>query len=805
MTDATDTDTDDAPPEHEHPDERPTDVDALIDLLAGRDMWHTPAVGAIPEIRMSDGPAGVRGTDWSGPASASFPCGTALAATFDPDLVREVGRALAREARSKNAHVLLGPTVNLHRTPIGGRNFECFSEDPVHTAAIATAYVDGVQSGGVACCIKHLVGNDTEYARFVVSSEIPERVLRELYLVPFEAAVAGGVRSIMTAYNRLGGTYCSEHRWLLTDLVRGEWGFDGLLVSDWYGTHSTLDALLAGLDVEMPGPPLHRGDLLRAALADPDLDPDTLAAARVAITRSAERVAALAEWTGAASTDTTEGTAEDPETRAVARRAAAAGTVLLTNDTGLLPLSHGTRLALIGPHAATGRLQGGGSAKVRADRPSGLLSALRDRGFAVDHAPGCRIDKYLPLLRGTYRITLRDDHGTEVVDTRDRVQVTRQHHEPDGLDGPISGHVDGTFTVDTAGNWRIGVRAVGAATLRIDGAETVTIDGTQRGGSFYGFGSDEIVAEVHLDAGEHHLELDYPRLDSGGMFGFMVGAAPAAEPDLFSEAVAVAAAADVAIVVVGTDDDWETEGEDRTRLELPGRQDELVAAVAAANPNTVVLVNAGSPVTMPWLDQVAAVAQIWFPGGQLGAAVTDVLIGDVEPGGRLPITFPRSLADTPAVSYHPGDGVHAEYGEGLRIGHRWYDDRSIEPLFWFGHGLGYTTIEIGPTAVDGNPGTGAVHVHTELHHTGHRPGAEVVQVYTRYLGDDSRVEPLLRFVGSHKAHLVPGERRTVTIVLPDRSFASWLDGAWHVPAGDHEVLVGRSAGTTERVAVLTVD
>ena len=271
-------------------------IDQKVDLLAGVDMWHTAGFvdPPVPAIRVSDGPAGARGTSWDGVRSASFPCGSALGATWDPDLIRDVGRALGREARSKSAHVLLAPTVNLHRTPIGGRNFECFSEDPVLTAELAVAYIEGVQAEGVAACVKHLVGNDTEFERMTISSEIDERTLRELYLVPFEAAVRrAGARAVMSGYNRLNGTYCSEHRWLLTEVLRDEWGFDGVVISDWFGTHSAGPSLLAGLDLEMPGPPRQRGPHLHAALAageitEADLD------------RSVARLLALAEWTGAA-------------------------------------------------------------------------------------------------------------------------------------------------------------------------------------------------------------------------------------------------------------------------------------------------------------------------------------------------------------------------------------------------------------------------------------------------------------------------------------------------------------------------
>jgi beta-glucosidase len=769
------------------------DIDERIALLAGIDTWHTPAVGDVPAIRMSDGPAGVRGTDWAGPASASFPCGTALAATFDPDLVREVGEALGREAHSKSANVLLAPTVNLHRTPIGGRNFECMSEDPVHTAVMSSAYIEGVQSQGVACCVKHFVGNDTEFARMVVSSEIPERVLRELYLVPFEAAVAAGVHSVMTGYNRLNGTYCSEHEWLLDTVLRGEWGFDGAVISDWFGTHSTAEALRAGLDVEMPGPPRHRGVHLRRAYDAGAVDDGH-------VDTAVGRVRQLAERTGARQTITDEFTADDPVTRAVIRRAAAAAAVLLKNDAAGLPLAAGSRLALIGPYAATGRVQGGGSAKVRPDRPSALIDALRARQFEVEHAPGCHIDKFLPLLRGDFRVELFDADGNSMTDDRNRLQLVRQHQAADGIGDSFGATITGTFVPDEGGEWRIGLRSVGAATVRFDGQEVIAVGAGATGGSFFGYGSDEVFGTVELVDGQPvKVEVEYPQAPSDGMRGVLVGGRPTSSTDLVAEAVALARNADVAVVVVGTDDDWETEAEDRTTIALPGRQDELVSAVAAVAAATVVVVNAGSPVAMPWLDEVDSVLDIWFPGGQLGLAVTDVLSGDVEPGGRLPVTFPRQLADTPAFEHHPGDGVTAHYAEGLLIGHRWYDRHGIEPLFPFGHGLGYTTFALtSPRLVDirdrgGWSSDARIDVEVDVVNTGARPGSEVVQVYTRYRGDHPEVEPILRFAGSAKLTVVPGATVTAMVPLDRRRFESWLDGMWTMPAGVHEVLVGRSS------------
>ncbi len=735
-------------------------TDQKVDLLAGADMWHT--VGfvdpPVPVIRVSDGPAGARGTSWDGVPSASFPCGSALGATWDPDLIREVGRALGREARSKSARVLLAPTVNLHRTPIGGRNFECLSEDPVLTAELAVAYIEGLQAEGVAACVKHLVGNDTELERMTISSEIDERTLRELYLVPFEAAVRrAGTRAVMSAYNRLNGTYCGEHRWLLTDVLRDEWGFDGVVISDWFGTHSAGPSLLAGLDLEMPGPPRERGPHLRAALAageitEADLD------------RSVDRLLALGEWTGAAEGGTDEVTADDPATDAVIRRAATRAMVLLKNEGAQLPLPAALRrIALIGPHARYGRVQGGGSARVRPVLRPGPLEALTNRGFDVSFETGGVIDKFLPTVHGEFTVELGDGDGEVERMQTDRLSWRGPHQ--------LTIRIKGAFTPDEAGAWELGVRAVGPVTVRLDGATVVEIAETRRGGSYYGLGSPEVRGFVELEGGRRYeFEVDYPATTDEPLRGFTVGARRVPSGDEIERAVAAAAEADVAVVIVGTDHDWETEGEDRTTLALPGAQDELVAAVAAANPNTVVVINAGSPAAMPWLDAVPAVLQIWFPGQAIGEALADVLTGVEEPGGRLPVTFPVRLEDTPAFAEHPGRDGKAVYAEGTFIGHRWYDRDGIAPLFPFGHGLGYTTFSLGDARVEGGIDDG-VTVSVDVTNTGDRAGSEVVQIYVEPpAGDPAR--PLRHLAAFRRVDVEAGASAAVRIELGRRAFPS---------------------------------
>ena len=634
-------------------------VEQKVALMAGADVWHTAQIDdpPVPAIRMSDGPAGVRGTSWSGPPSFSFPCGAALGATFDPELVTEIGGALARECIARGVNVLLGPTVNLARTPIGGRNFECFGEDPLLTAELAVGYIEGLQRSGVAACVKHFVANDTEFERMTVSVEVDEETLRELYLIPFEAAVTrAGVRCVMSAYNRLHGTFCSEHEWLLGDVLRGDWGFDGVVMSDWHGCHSGAASLRAGLDVEMPGPPVHRGAALAAEIDSGAASPDDL-------DRAAGNIVRLAAWTHAGRPAGESDGDDGPDaTRELIRRAAVAAMVLLKNDGGLLPLGLTTqRLALIGPNAAEGKAQGGGSAQVTPERVVGPLEALRRRGYDVTFEPGGFIGKTLPVLHaaGAFRVELTDASGNSATITAPQLKWLWQQ-PPVGDDGRVldgfdfGGRASGRFVPDASGRWEFGVLSVGASTLRIDGDVAIEVPAGEKGGIFFGFAAPERRTTIELEAGRpYDVELDYPMAPGEVFRGFAVGARYVASGDPIGRAARAAAGADAAVVIVGTDEFFETEGEDRTTLALPGDQDALVAAVAAANPNTVVVLNSGSPVTMPWLDDVAAVVQLWFAGQELGDALADVLSGDQEPGGRLPVTFPRSLDETPAAPYYP--------------------------------------------------------------------------------------------------------------------------------------------------------
>ncbi|MFI8365733.1 glycoside hydrolase family 3 protein [Streptomyces sp. NPDC085466] len=778
------------------------DLDAKARLLGGQDMWSLPALPEIglASLVMSDGPIGVRGVRWTADdPSVALPSPTALAAAWDPALARRAGRLLAQEARRKGVHVLLAPTVNLHRTPLGGRHFEAYSEDPYLTGAIGTGYVQGVQDGGVGTTVKHFVANDAETDRFTVDNHIAPRPLRELYLAPFEAIVENARPwGIMTAYNQVNGVTMTEHHQLVNDVLRGEWGFDGVNVSDWMAARSTTGDILGGLDVAMPGPATVYGEHLAAAVRAGEVDESAVDAAVRNVLRLAARVGAL-EGAPAAVPEPPAAIDGDALAREIARR----GVVLVRNENGALPLRPGT-VALSGAAARDARVLGGGSAQVFPEHVvsplDGLTAALPDGSltYTVGADPS---DELAPADQGfTLRAVCRDAEGTVLGEgslPNGQVQWIGDDL-PAGVthDTLASIEVTGTFTPRESGAHAFGTRGLGAFTLTVDGREL--FDGVQEMGpetdpfeAF--FGSPVERGTVELTAGEtvgvslrHTLAKEFAAPLPAVMFSF-VHLGPRRDPDeLIAEAVEAARSADTAVVVVATTERVESEGFDRKDLALPGRQDDLVRAVAAANPNTVVVVNAGSPVELPWRDDVAAILLGWFPGQEGGAALADVLTGAEEPGGRLPTTWPVALADAPVTEVTPTDGV-LDYTEGLFIGYRAWDKAGAVPAYPFGHGLGYTTWSY--DSLTATPET----VTVRLTNTGDRPGRETVQLYLAPVRDtvERPARWLAAFAGVEAA---PGETVETVIPLPRRAFEIWDEEkhAWTVVPGRYELHAAHS-------------
>ncbi|MGW7587053.1 beta-glucosidase [Kitasatospora sp. NPDC054768] len=801
------------------------DLPAKVALLAGADMWSLPANAEIGlgRLVMSDGPAGVRGEHWTpDDPSVALPSPTALAATWDLDLVRRAGRLLAQEARRKGAHVVLAPTVNLHRSPRGGRHFECYSEDPLLTGEIGAALVSGVQDGGVGTTPKHFVANDSETDRYTVDVRVDERTLRELYLAPFEAIVRKAHPwGLMAAYNAVNGPTMSEHTELNNTVLREEWGFDGVLVSDWTGARDTVRAALGGLDVAMPGPATVYGEHLVTAVRA-GLVPETVVDA---LARRVLRLAARVGLLAGAPAAVPAGELPAPvDGEALVRELAAHSFVLLRNEGGVLPLDPApATVALIGAAAAEARIGGGGSAQVFPTRVvtplEGLRAALGEGGTLV-HETGADPRTFLPpaafpcsaellgpegeslgtaaLADGSVRWLGALPGGTAFADLA-RVRLT------------------GVLAAGAGGRHRLAVRGVGRFTLEADGE--VLYDGAL-------LPEGEDPAAAFLNPPEHRVELDLPEgretavtlthtvprtgdVTGFGLVSFTLGhGAPTVSPDeLIDRAVAAARTAEVAVVVVGTTEEVESEGVDRASLRLPGRQDELVARVAAANPRTVVVVNAGAPVLMPWREEVAAVLLAWFPGQQAGEALADVLLGAVEPGGRLPTTWPAEEADSPVREVVPTDG-RLDYAEGLFIGYRaWQRRAGAAPAYWFGAGGGYTDWSyegLEARLVDGDA-EALAEVTVRVRNTGERAGREVVQLYLATDGSD-RTRPDRQLAGFAVVEAAPGAVVTARITVPRRAVESWdtATRSWRVNPGVHTVEAGRSAGDRPLAVALVV-
>jgi beta-glucosidase len=786
------------------------DLHELVSPLAGIDWWNTPAAAGVPAMKVTDGPSGARGELFvGGPPSVWFPCGAALGATWDVELLERVGAALADETRAKGAHVLLGPTVNLQRDPLGGRHFECMSEDPVLTAALCAAYIRGLQSRGVGACVKHLVANDAEDDRFEVSSDVDERTLREVSLVPFEHALrSAGSWAVMAAYNRLNGTHCSEHPWLLTTVLRDEWGWDGAVISDWFGTRSTVAAALAGLDLEMPGPPNHFGARLAAAVAADEVPRDTIEAKVDHLRRLAARAGADA------APPAPDGPGGRGRAIAVAYEAAASAAVLLRNevvaDRPCLPLDRASigSVAVIGPNAHREIAGGGGSARLTPMGVTTLLTALRRRlgDERVLYEPGCRNDRGTPSIDGSHA---RRSDGTRGVDVEllDRGGEVRVALRPSGFQvllaaepwpgAPARGwtlRASCTYGPSATGEHRFKLKTNFAAQLTVDGRVVLDTRTGDAGGSVELIAGEDAAIEVTAS----------PPDDGGGVFRYSLElrCAPPFPDDAIDRAVEAARGADAAVVVLGLDGEWETEGRDRDDLSLPGQQAELVRAVAAAQPRAVAVVLAGSPVDLSWAGEVPALLWAWYPGQEGGDALADVLLGEVDPGGRLPCTFPGALEDTLADPPSRGSG-HVPYREGVFAGHRRYDHEWIEPIFPFGHGLSYSTFTLGPPRLSRStidPGE-SVAVSVEVANVGDRGGCEVVQLYVRDVESSvPRADRELRAFA--KVRLAPGETRTLELVLGPRDLAFWdVDAScWRAEAGSFELTVGRTSrdlrGTT---------
>jgi beta-glucosidase len=779
------------------------DLPAKLALITGAGLWATagaPQIG-LRALHLSDGPVGVRGwVEDERNMSANLPSPTALAASWDEDLLSRVGAFLAAEAVAKDVDVVLGPTINLHRAPRGGRHFECYSEDPLLTGRLAAAYVGGIQRHGVGACPKHYVGNDSETERMTLDARIDARVLRELYLAPFEHVVrTARPWSVMAAYNGVNGAPMTENP-LLGNPLRAEWGFDGVVISDWGAVYSTVASARAGTDLAMPGPEPLWGEPLAHAIASGAVPPEVVDEKVRHLLRLATRAGGVLGLEAAAPRPAANDAAV---TAAFAREVAAAGMVLLRNTGRVLPLAADATVALIGPASRDPRTQGGGSATVFAPYAvtpeQGLRAALGDRLSQADGVhlrAGLRPVRQEELAEAT--LTWLDADGA-VVETGPTVTATILRGMATVPAGSAAFELRARIRMAEAGTWRVGgfgaggldvsvdggARATGTATVDLHDLHQVIFDPPQVSVAVPTEVKDEVAVAMRFSW-------------TAGLPFFRAGLAIAeprrGEDEEFASAVQAASSADVAVIMVGTTEAIESEGFDREHLRLPGRQDDLVAAVAAANSRTVVVVNSGAPVLMPWRDDVAAVMLTWFPGMEFGHALADVLTGAVEPGGRLPTTWPAGAVPVDDVA--PAAGV-LDYREGLHIGHRAYLRDGVAPAYWFGAGQGYTEWSHESFEVKGRA------VRAVVRNSGSRPGKHVLQVYLAR--PDSAVERPARWLAGYAVvRADPGERAEVTIPIAERSLQHWTGTGWGTEPGGFLVQLGRSAGDIIAEAELTV-
>jgi beta-glucosidase len=790
---------------------RELDLEAKVTLLTGAaafSLHGNDAIGLRPMI-FSDGPTGVRGSEFvGGKRVALFPNATLLAQAWDETAAERVGEMLAGEGRSQDVDVVLGPTVNLHRSPLGGRLFEAYAEDPLLSGRLAAAYIRGIQRYGVGACVKHYVANEAETERRTVDVRVTRAALRELYLLPFEICVADAQPwTIMAAYNNVNGVAATEQDELNNGVLKSEWGWDGVLMSDWGATKTAASAANGGLDLVMPGPRGPWGDQLVAAVRSGDVPEATIDDHLTRLLRLAGRVGAL---DGIPVQRTAElGPVVEPdavEMRLALRNLAAAGMILLKGQ-DVLPLQDSlittdSPLVVIGRHALQTALQGGGSASVRPPHEISIAEGLEEAlgetrlrvldGVSVRRNPAAAAPELIidPQTGSSgMRITSFDGSGVELALTSSEVGEFLLGMS----DGPHKGareiELSAELVAPPGAAMEVGVRGVGEWTLSY-GEETQTFVNALLPGDLaeVGFMSPPTWTEVVEAAPGRILVARLTISERISLAGLIVQ--PVAPPDeeLIAEATQTARDAELAVVVVGLTAEQETEALDKKTLALPGRQDDLVRAIAGTARRTVVVINAASPILMPWLDEVDAVLWVGLPGQEGGHAVADVLLGKSEPTGRLVTTFPAVDGDGPAWNVTPEAG-RLDYSEGTRVGYRGWSGSDVQPAFWFGAGLGWGVWDY----------RSAEHLRDEdgeslavvLANTADRPSREVVQIYWRPVESAP-----VRLVGYAIAdEVVPGEQRTVSVPCDSRAFRLWDEAAsdWVTPSGG-TFLIARGLG-----------
>lgn len=779
-------------------------LDEKISMFGG-DQTGFNATGVprldIPPIRMSDGPVGVR----TGEATA-FPTSIVMAATWDPALIRQYGVALGDEAKAKGKNCILGPCVDIDRFPLGGRNFESFGEDPFLTASMAVPYIEGVQSQGVIATVKHFACNDQEYERNNYNVLVDERTLHEIHLVPFEAAVRkAGVLALMSAYNLVNGEHCSENHHLLTDILKNQWGFKGIVMSDWVSVYSADKAALAGLDLEMPQP-IWFGERLKQAVLDGKV-PMSVIDDKV---RRLLRVRFEAGIFENPDPKPDESVVRSAAHRALALKIAQEGIVLLQNK-GILPLDPAKlrTVALIGPSAMIARTGGGGSSHVnpwRTTSPYEGITSLLGGKVRVTCAEGVRLDPFKTAIIPSSYLRTPDGKSAGLLGEYfanptfkgaplfTRVDPQIDFVFPNAKPDPrmpadnYSIRWTGQFIPPATQTYHFAMGSDDGSRLYIDGK--LVVDNWGQHGDEYQTGS------IDLQAGRPYaIRIDY--FQGGGDAAVHLAwkdpTDKTPEPTI-ADAVAAAKKADVAILCVGNTANNESEGHDVDSFHLPGNQDALVEAVLRANPNTILVVYGGVPVRLEnWIAQTKAIVAALYPGQEGGEALADILFGRVNPSGKLPFSYIQDGAQSPAFAAYKSPTNVVRYSEGVFVGYRFYDAHNIRPLFPFGYGLSYTTFDYSRLRIE-KRGEHDFVVKADITNTGRREGAEVVEVYVS--PHPSPVpRPPKELKGYERVTLAPGQTKTVSVPLDARSF-EYYDadtGRWTLSPGPFDILVGPSS------------
>ncbi|PLB53260.1 glycoside hydrolase [Aspergillus steynii IBT 23096] len=826
-------------------------LEEKVSLLAGQNMWETAAIDRlnIPALRMTDGPAGARGSKWNyGSPTTFIPCGISLAATWDLDMIERIGTVLGHETQRQGCKVLLAPTMNLSRSPLGGRNFEGYGEDPFLVGSISRAIIRGIQRNGVGACMKHFILNDTETRRFNVDQKVDERTLREVYMKPFVMALDADPWTAMVSYPLINGLHADENPAILPQLLRKELQFNRLVMSDWGGCNSTVESLIATTDLEMPGPPVRRGERLIKAIKDGHIDelqhvnPSVVRVLQ--LLEKAHLLPSLPENKDCSTSlpSTEESSMDTPALQKIARETAQGGLVLLKND-DILPLQPSSikKVAIIGPNARRPTAGGSGSAAVNPlyiTTPEECLKEALEAtnpNIEVGYEQGLPFTIRPPLLGDSVTVAGSSQQGVQVdfyaghafegpvestsIWPNSLVYMMSDGDVPPSLKGkPYCYRVTGNIVVHTAGQYTLSVGNTGKAKVFID--DELVIDNTEwtkvaPSNGFLGCSSPDAIVELTLASNRPYaLRVDnvatLPPLEKcdntlfPNVSGLRLGLAlHEDEQAMFDRAVQAAGDSDVALLVIGHNKDSEGEGGDRKSLNLPGRMDELVKAVCARNANTVVIIQAASAVSMDWADDPAAIVLSWYQGQENGNALADVLLGACNFSGKTPITFPRRLIDHGSSEWHPAEAEQdrSVIGEKVLVGYRSFEEQGIEPLWPFGFGLSYTSFVLSNIRLENSiikaSADSKLTVCASVTNIGILDGHEVLQIYLspssiiRSMGLVSYPKTL---AGFSKVWVQAGETRDVEIEVQGDELR-WYDeetSQWRIDPGGYTCYVGTS-------------